>query len=96
MIQKKLNTRLMPHEIYANAHPKFNSSVLLESAEKDGQLSRYSFIGFDPERTFTYRKGKASFDGHDVATGYPLAHMRTILQNERVSGAPSGFIFYIF
>ncbi len=97
-MQKKLRTNLQPHEIYAKVHPRYPSSFLLESAEKDGQLSRYSFIGFKPEKTFTYRRekgkrGTASFNCCDIETEDPLGIMRKLLQDERVSNAvPPGFM----
>jgi anthranilate synthase component 1 len=97
LMQKKLDTALMPHELYASVRRRFPDSVLLESAERDGRLSRYSFIGVEPEKTFTFKReggrGVASFNCCDMETEDPLGLMRRLLQGERVSNAaPPGFM----
>lgn len=98
-IEKKIETGMRPHEIYARAHSSYKKSFFLESAEKDGQLSRYSFIGFNPEKVFSYKDGKAKFNGRSVLTDDPLAEMRKILQDERaganIPGFMGGFVGYV-
>jgi anthranilate synthase component I len=92
LMQRRLRTDLLPHEIFQRVHPAFKSSYLLESAEKDGQLSRYSFIGFAPDKVFTFRDGFAQFGDQVTHTTDPLGAMREALHSQRVCGAPAGFM----
>lgn len=91
-IQKLLSTGMKPHDIYARIHKATVKSFLLESAEKDGELARYSFIGFNPEKTFSYRGRTARFNGYKAQTEDPMGEMKRILDKEKAGGSVPGFI----
>lgn len=53
--------------IFSNAHQNFESCFLLESAQRDAQLGRFSLLGFNPKARISISKGKATVFGEDGA-----------------------------
>jgi anthranilate synthase component 1 len=65
---------------------------LLESAEADEQFGRYSFLGFDPKRTLSYRDGAYTVvdsDGvREVAASDPFRGLAEIVGKRSVAPLP--------
>jgi anthranilate synthase component 1 len=57
-VREILADTVTPVSIYLNIRDIFPNSILLESSDYHGNENSYSFIGLNPEATFTVNKGK--------------------------------------
>jgi anthranilate synthase component 1 len=68
------------------------TAFLFESTEGDSRLARYSFVGVDPVKTFSFHGGKVVVRGHcdetprEMAVNNPLDFLRQTLEEARLGG----------
>ena len=58
-------------------------AFLLESAKKNDEWGRYSFLGFEPQMEVVYRDGKFTAEGKTVTVANPIDEIRKILRRYR-------------
>lgn len=69
-----------------------STSFLFESTEGDSRLARYSFVGVDPVKTFSFSGGRVMVRGHldetprEIAVTNPLDFLRQALEEARQGG----------
>ncbi len=86
-----LDPNLDPYALFAASRDRHPHAFLLESLSGPERLREYTFIGFDPERTISYRNGVLRSNGDALRTDRPLNALRHILQEYAAPDAPGPF-----
>lgn len=96
-IDKKVNTRLSPFDIYRKLHENFENSFLLESREGKRKLARFSFIGFEPSHILKARGKVLIINGKKTVCEDPLSELRALISKnfESRAGFLGGAVGYI-
>jgi anthranilate synthase component 1 len=100
MITKDLNISLNPYRLYSIIEREYDHSFLLESAEGPDKLSRFSFIGFDPQKKISFDKNVLDVDGEqkDVKENAIKSLLSEIpkkkLDYKGFSGGAVGYVSY--
>ena len=102
--KKKINTDKNPFEIFKQIYMNYENVFILESLTGPKELSEFSVIGFDPEFTVKYDKGKFQIyrKGKIISEKKvkdPLAELRRILpivndKKLRYIGGAVGYVSY--
>ena len=93
MIQRKLQTNLRADEIYARVKSKSNTSFILESAEKENTMGRFSFLGFNPQDILSYKAGVLSSKRGNIVTQDPFNELRKVVQAKKLEVDMPGFLW---
>lgn len=93
MIEKQIKTELNAHEAFRRIRSNATSSFILESAENDKSLGRYSFVGFNPEMIVDYRKGVLNIGDKTIATQDPFSELRKLVRARESRFNMPGFVW---
>src|SRR3989338_3335034 len=89
LIERKLDLGISPFELYRRVKHKFGYSFLLESAEGNDKLARFSVIGFAPFAVVSSVHGTTRVNGRKVGGG-ALETLRLVLATGRGNAAGKG------
>ena len=86
-----LDPDLDPYALFAASRDRHPHAFLLESLSGPERLREYTFIGFDPEMTISYRNGVLRTNGDTCKTDRPLDALRQVLREHADPHAPGPF-----
>ena len=86
-----LDPDLDPYALFAASRDRHPHAFLLESLSGPERLREYTFIGFDPEMTISYRDRVLRTNGDTRKTDRPLDALRRILTDYADPKAPGPF-----
>ncbi len=89
-IDKKIDTKFSPFEIYCKINENFGTSFLLESREGKRKLARFSFIGFEPSHILKANSKFLTINDKKIICKDPLLELRSIVSKK--FGIRSGFL----
>ena len=85
-------------ELFAKVEREFDTCFLLESLGEEGKFSRYSTIGFAPERLISARKEMLFVDDETFETKNPYKALRDMMPEETIAreyaGGLVGYVSY--
>ncbi len=87
-----LDPDLDPYALFATSRDAHPHAFLLESLTGPERLREYTFIGFDPETTISYRGGVLRTNWDTLKTDRPFEALRRILDEHAAPGAPGPFV----
>lgn len=84
--------------LFEQIYSSYNEVFLLESLGEEGRLSRYSFIGFQPQHVIRGKKEILEIDGVEYKVENPYFALRSIIPQDIISrnfaGGLVGYISY--
>jgi len=87
-----LDPDLDPYALFAASRDLHPHAFLLESLTGPERLREYTFVGFDPEMTITYRSGVLRTNWDTMKTDRPFEALRRILEERATPDAPGPFV----
>lgn len=85
-------------EVFSKIEKQFENCFILESLGEQGNLSRYSIVGFDPAHIISARGNILYFDNHEFKVSNPYFALREIIPQDAFSkfyaGGLIGFLSY--
>ncbi len=81
-----------PYALFAASRDAHPHAFLLESLTGPERLREYTFVGFDPEMTISYRGGVLRTNWDTIKTDRPFEVLRRILQERATPDAPGPFV----
>lgn len=87
-----LDPDLDPYRLFAASRDRHPHAFLLESLTGPERLREYTFVGFDPEMTISYRGGVLRTNWDTVKTDRPLDVLRRILDERATPEVPGPFV----
>lgn len=95
-----------PISLYQKLKQSYRYSFLLESAENDEKVGRYSFLGFGFKKMITFQNGKsilksASGKTESIVSNDPFVHLQSelantkILHDEKLPRLQAGYIGFV-
>ncbi len=79
-----------PEQLYSALCENFEIAFLLESSGSAEKNSRYSFVGFAPEKIITLKNGVVDIDGQEIESKSPIGALRNLIP--KTTGSPVGFV----
>ncbi len=80
-----------PYALFAASRDRHPHAFLLESLAGPERLREYTFVGFDPEMTISYRNGVLRSNWDTLKTDRPFDALRRILEEHAEPDAPGPF-----
>lgn len=80
--RKKLTLKIPLFEVFQSIYANFDNFYFLESLEEDVELSRKSYIGFDPLHVFTAQNDSFGIDGKMQKCNNPLDELKKIFPTD--------------
>ena len=87
-----LDPDLDPYALFAASRDAHPHAFLLESLTGPERLREYTFIGFDPEMTISYRGGVLRTNWDTTKTDRPFEALRRILEEHATPDVPGPFV----
>ncbi len=87
-----LDPDLDPYSLFAASRDAHPHAFLLESLTGPERLREYTFIGFDPEMTISYRGGVLRTNWDTTKTDRPFEALRRILAEHATPDVPGPFV----
>ncbi len=87
-----LDPDLDPYALFAASRDTHPHAFLLESLTGPERLREYTFLGFDPEMTISYRAGVLRTNWDTQKTDRPFDALRRILEEHAAPEAPGPFV----
>ncbi len=87
-----LDPNLDPYALFAASRDRHPHAFLLESLTGPERLREYTFVGFDPETTISYRGGVLRTNWDTVKTDRPFDVLRRILEERAAPDVPGPFV----
>ncbi len=86
------------YEVFSKIEDQFENCFILESLGEQGNLSRYSIIGFDPQHIISAKGNTLYFDGEKYEVPNPYFALREIMPQDAISkfyaGGLIGYLSY--
>lgn len=76
--RKKLNLKMPLFDVFQSIYANYDHFYFLDSLEEDSELSRKSYIGFNPTHVFSAKNEKFFIDGENVSCVNPLEKLKEI------------------
>ena len=92
MKRVSLDPGLDPYRLFAASRDRHPHAFLLESLTGPERLREYTFVGFDPEMTISYRAGVLRTNWDTVKTDRPFEVLRRILEERATPDVPGPFV----
>lgn len=93
MIIRKLNFKLGAPEAYSRIRKGTSDSFILESAEKDKFMGRFSYISFNPDFKVKLGNDFISIGSDRFTTSNPLAELGKVVQANKIECPMPGFLW---
>ena len=87
-----LDPDIDPYAVFAASRDAHPHAFLLESLTGPERLREYTFLGFDPELTISYRGGFLRTNGDTIRTDRPFEALRRILEERATPDVPGPFV----
>lgn len=84
------------YQLFEKIEQTFDTCFIFESLGEEGNLSRYSVIGFDPQHTISARENVLKFDNKEYMVKNPYKVLRDIIPQDAISrGYSGGLVGYL-
>src|ERR1700731_4782716 len=84
-IYKKIAEDREFHLLFKKIEREFTNCFLFESLGEDGNFSRYSVLGFDPQQVISARENKLFINGEEYPVENPYYVLREIMPEQTIA-----------